>query len=119
MLLVYIFSSFYLFSCLLINARRYIRFGFHIITLYLVTVPLFKGHRGLVHNCSFCLVITQVYLFRYGCFCIFDYFVLSPLVFLINIVWFSKLILYGFVTLPLSFANTGSQSDNQVCMELR
>ena len=46
--------------------------------------------------------------------CIFDYFVLSPLVFLINIVWFSKLILYGFVTLPPSFAKTGPQSDNQV-----
>ena len=43
----------YLFSCLLINARRYIHFWFHIITSYLVSVPLFKDHRGLVRNCSF------------------------------------------------------------------
>ena len=42
----------YLFFCLLINARRYIHFGFHMITSYLVSVPLLKGRRGLVHNCS-------------------------------------------------------------------
>ena len=43
----------YLFSCLLINARRYSHFGFHMTTSYLVSVSLFKDHRCLVHNCSF------------------------------------------------------------------
>ena len=47
------FSLFlYLLFCLLINARWYIHFGFHMITSYLVSVPLLKGRRGLVHNCS-------------------------------------------------------------------
>ena len=56
----------YQFSCLLINARRYIHFGFHIITSYLVSVPLFKGDRGVLHNCS---SIIQIYLFwdKYIC----------------------------------------------------
>ena len=83
-LYVMYFSFLYLFSCLLINAHWYIHFGFHIISLYLVSVPLFKGHRVLVHNCSF--VCLQIYLFRDGSSGIFDYFVLSPLVFLINFV---------------------------------
>ena len=43
----------YLFSSLLINARWYTHFVFRMITSYLVSVPLFKGHRGLVHSCSF------------------------------------------------------------------
>ena len=47
------FSLFlYLLFCLLINARWYIHFGFHMITSYLVSVPLLKGRRGLAHNCS-------------------------------------------------------------------
>ena len=57
----------YQFSCLLINARRYIHFGFHIITSYLVSVPLFKGDRGVLHNCSSIIqiyVLRQIYLFR-------------------------------------------------------
>ena len=90
-LYVMYFSFLYLFSCLLINAHWYIHFGFHIISLYLVSVPLFKGHRVLVHNCSF--VCLQIYLFRDGSSGIFDYFVLSPLVFLINFVTDTSLML--------------------------
>ena len=78
--------------------------AFGMISSYLVSVPLFKGHGGLVNNCLFvCLLIIQIHLFHDGSFCIFDYFVMSPLVFVIN-----------FVTLPPSFAKTGPQSDNQV-----
>ena len=78
------FSFLYLFSCLLINAHRYIHFGFHVIPSYLVSVPLFKGHRGFGTQLFVCL-FTDISVSRWV-FWHFDYFVLSPLVFLINFV---------------------------------
>ena len=56
----------------------------------------------------FLVLVTEIYLFRDESSCIFNYFVLSPLVFLIN-----------FVTLPPSFPKTGLPSDNQFFLEIR
>ena len=64
----------YLFSCLLINTRRCIHFDFCMIISYLVSVPLFKSYRGLVHNCTDILVSRWVFLyFRLFCIESFDF----------------------------------------------
>ena len=53
-LLLFLFISVVLFvNCLLINVRWYIHFGLYIISMYVVLVPWFKDHRGLVYSCSF------------------------------------------------------------------
>ena len=68
----------YLFSCLLINARRYSHFGFHMTTSYLASVPLFKDSvwYTIVH-----LFVNNASLPVPGwLFSIFDYFALGPLV---------------------------------------
>ena len=102
-LLLFLFISVFLFiNCLLINTRWYIHFDLNIISTYLVLVSLLKD-RGLVYDCLF--VSHREISVSNKSSCIFNYFVLSTLVFLIN-----------FVTLPPFFAKTGLQSDNQVAV---
>ena len=102
-LLLFLFISVFLFiNCLLINTRWYIHFDLDIISTYLILVPLLKD-RGLVYDCLF--VSHREISVSNKSSCIFNYFVLSTLVFLIN-----------FVTLPPFFAKTGPQSDNQVAV---
>ena len=102
-LLLFLFISVFLFiNCLLINTRWYIHFDLDIISTYLVLVSLLKD-RGLVYDCLF--VSHREISVSNKSSCIFNYFVLSTLVFLIN-----------FVTLPPFFAKTGLQSDNQVAV---
>ena len=82
-LLLFLFISVFLFiSCLLINARWYIHFGLNMTSTYLILVPLFKDHR--VWYTIACLFVNNRNLFRDKSSCIFYYFVLSTLVFLIN-----------------------------------
>ena len=100
---VFFYSSFlYLFSCLLNNAPWCIYFVFHIISSYLVPVPLFKGHRGLLYR-SVRLFInnTDIPVSRW-IFLHFWLFCIESFVFLIN-----------FEELPPTFGKTGPQSDNQ------
>ena len=52
-LLLLFISLFMFINCLLINARWCIHFGLYIISMYLVLVPLFKYHMGLVYVCLF------------------------------------------------------------------
>ena len=75
---------------------------------------VFKDQRGirLLYDCYkigirlfVCSLIIERYLFRDESPCIFNYLVLSRLVFLIK-----------FVTLPPPFSKTGPQSDNQVAV---
>ena len=82
-------------SCLLINARRYIYFGFHIMTSHLVSVPLFKVTgvwytiARLSVNDTNLPVLRWVFL-HFQLFCIesFGFPNLFCMVFLINFVWF-------------------------------
>ena len=75
----------------LCSACWYIHLSLNIISTYLVLVLLFKDHWGFVHELLVCSLKIERYLFRDKSSCIFIYFVLSTLVFLIN-----------FVALPIS-----------------
>ena len=77
----------YQFFCLLINMRRCIHFDFYMITSYLVSVPLFKG-LGIWYTVV-CLFVSNIdILVSRWVFLHFRFFVLSPLVFVINFVTF-------------------------------